>query len=245
MDIIQIIELSIKNYWSSKYIIKNYPNEYQYIIDNTKFLPEDASFSERKYCIKNGIVERPKCIICGNYVKYQNFTLGFCKTCSDKCYNINQGIHTHLVKSKYDKHRNNEINNKRVVTCLEKYGVKNNFQTFKSKLNRAATYNDNDKLNIIKRKQINTNLDRYGVSSYTQTEEYKIKTRKTKLDKYGSETYQNMDKVRQTKLDRYGDENYTNHEKQSQTYKNKSIEEKQLIILKKKNNRNLSNFNKK
>ena len=51
-------------------------------------------------------------------------------------------------------------------------------------------------------------IEKYGVKSYTQTEEYIIKTRKTKLERYGDEKYVNMEKQKQTNLERYGSESY-------------------------------------
>ena len=40
-----------------------------------------------------------------------------------------------------------------------------------------------------------------------------IKAKKTKLEKYGDENYQNINKSKKTKLERYGDKNYTNRKK--------------------------------
>lgn len=44
-----------------------------------------------------------------------------------------------------------------------------------------------------------------------------LKTKKTKLDRYGDENYNNMNQNKSTKLDRYGDEYYRNPEKAKQT----------------------------
>jgi len=44
-----------------------------------------------------------------------------------------------------------------------------------------------------------------------------FKVKKTKLEKYGDENYQNIDKIKKTKLERYGDENFTNREKSRET----------------------------
>ena len=43
------------------------------------------------------------------------------------------------------------------------------------------------------------------------------KTRQTKLERYGSETYNNPVKNKQTRAEKYGDENYNNREKAKQT----------------------------
>jgi len=44
-----------------------------------------------------------------------------------------------------------------------------------------------------------------------------IKNKKTKLEKYGNENYQNTEKIKKTKLEKYGDENYTNRIKAKNT----------------------------
>lgn len=48
-------------------------------------------------------------------------------------------------------------------------------------------------------------------------EEIVIKTRKTKLDKYGSETFNNPDKQKETKKKKYGDPNFNNRPKAAET----------------------------
>jgi hypothetical protein len=48
-----------------------------------------------------------------------------------------------------------------------------------------------------------------------------IKTRKTKLEKYGNEKYTNWEKCKQTKLEKYGDENYNNSDKNKVTCQEK------------------------
>ena len=52
------------------------------------------------------------------------------------------------------------------------------------------------------------NLEKYGVESFFQTPEFQEKTRKTKLDRYGSEIYNNIDKAKQTNLEKYGNSCY-------------------------------------
>jgi len=44
-----------------------------------------------------------------------------------------------------------------------------------------------------------------------------VKSKKTKLEKYGDENYRDINKLKKTKLEKYGDENYTNREKAKST----------------------------
>ena len=48
--------------------------------------------------------------------------------------------------------------------------------------------------------QLKTKLERYGVETYNNID----KIRKTKLERYGNERYNNIDKTKQTNLERYG-----------------------------------------
>jgi len=66
---------------------------------------------------------------------------------------------------------------------------------------------------VIKQKIKNTKLERYGDESYHNME----KSKQTKLERYGNEHYFNRKKSKQTKLERYGDENYSNTKKSKQT----------------------------
>lgn len=68
-----------------------------------------------------------------------------------------------------------------------------------------------------------------------------FKVRKTKLEKYGDENYQNTEKIKKTKLEKYGDENFTGREKSKITCLNKygvdNVSKSNIIkILKKETN---------
>lgn len=55
-------------------------------------------------------------------------------------------------------------------------------------------------------KMVSTNMSRYGVKFTTQDVLIQKKTRKTKLERYGNETYNNLDKAKETNLAKYGTE---------------------------------------
>ena len=54
---------------------------------------------------------------------------------------------------------------------------------------------------------------KYNVDFYPQHNSFTIKQKKTKLDRYGNENYNNIEKSKKTKLERYNNENYVNIEK--------------------------------
>ena len=72
-------------------------------------------------------------------------------------------------------------------------------------LNNFITFNK-----YLKNTKFNTQIYTCKKCSY-------FKVKKTKLEKYGDENYQNVDKIKDTKLKRYGDENFTNRNKSKKT----------------------------
>ena len=66
-----------------------------------------------------------------------------------------------------------------------------------------------------------TKLEKYGNENYNNIE----KMKQTKLEKYGNETYNNMNKSAQTKLNKYNNKNYNNSNKIKQSKLNKYNDE--------------------
>jgi len=59
-----------------------------------------------------------------------------------------------------------------------------------------------------------TNTEKYG-KNYKRN--FSIKSKQTKLEKYGDENYNNFEQISKTKLEKYGDENYNNFDKMVST----------------------------
>ena len=87
-----------------KFIEKNYPELYKYMINK---LPDDLSWTERLYWIKNNVHSRPTCPICGKEVEFCEHNGRYYNYCSVKC----------MSNSK-------EVRSKIENTCLNKYGMK-------------------------------------------------------------------------------------------------------------------------
>jgi len=66
--------------------------------------------------------------------------------------------------------------------------------------------------------------------SHNERKNISNKTKKTKLQRYGSETFVNPDLAAITKLEKYGDQNFNNRDKFRQTMDNKSVGEKEQIV---------------
>jgi hypothetical protein len=63
------------------------------------------------------------------------------------------------------------------------------------------------------KKIFQTKLEKYGSQGYCNIE----KIKRTKLEKYGNENYCNVKKIKETKLEKYGDSNYNNRKKSKKT----------------------------
>ena len=63
-----------------------------------------------------------------------------------------------------------------------------------------------------KERHSKTMLSKYGVKHALQRTDFFDKAKKTRLDRYGDENYNNIDKALSTKLDRYGSSTYRNVE---------------------------------
>ena len=96
------------------------PEMMQYFIDNYNIdekTPKEI-INEVIYCLMNDINwnERPICPVCGERVPYMHEgSYGYPLFCSDECMDSDEG--------------KNIINNKRIETSLELFGVENPFQS--------------------------------------------------------------------------------------------------------------------
>jgi len=113
------------------------------------------------------------------------------------------------------------IENKKIETCIQKYGTSYSLQNKdirkKGNKTKLEKYGDENYHNVEQAEQ--TNLDKYGVKCTFQSKEIKSKIKQTKKEKYGDENYCNVKKIKQTCLERYGVE----HPMQNDGIFNKTI----------------------
>ena len=156
--------------------------------------------------IEYDIEIRPKCVVCGNDVRYvgkpdsNGLFKQFCsKSCANK-YNYEKA-----KKTKIEKYGSSNNEQKRKQTCLEKYGDEN--------------YNNHEQT-------VRTNIERYGGVAPACNEEIHNKIIKT-FKKIYSERGDEIDaKKKQTTFERYGNENYRNVDKIKETWANKTDKER-------------------
>lgn len=199
---------------SERYIRKHYADEYAKIIQYP-----GNEWSEKLYNYIYGCPEH-NCKTCGSPTKYTSFTKGYKQFCSPKCASVG-------------------TRDKSKQTCLRKYGVDNPAKSNGTKqvvrdtiMKRYGSIEEFRR--IVQEKRILAFTERYGVDNPSKlpeviekisasnkqtfaTGEPRKKMKKTCLEIYGDENYNNRSKSKQTKLERYGDENYHNPDKVKQT----------------------------
>ena len=174
-----------------KYLIKNYPEEYDYIINfSIKNKIIDTPFKEKVYICINNIKSIPICKnpYCNNKVNYKNSTLGYNEYCCNKCISSDPNI----KKIKEEK-------------SIEKFGTKAPAQSkiIKDKIIQTNNekYGGNSPMSNekIQKKSKKTLLKNYGVTCPSHNKDildkriqsfkksnYKITFSKTSLEKYGT-----------------------------------------------------------
>lgn len=174
--------------------VKN-PKLYKQLMD-IDWLPLDASYSERNWCLNHNITSQPLCKICGKPTHYiQGY--GYTQTCCEVCdYKLKSTILQNKTQEEWDiitTKRNETITPiikeqaklKRIQTCLQKY-------------NGNAPACDKN----IQEKMKQTCIQRYGVDNIFKNSEYiKQKT----LEKYGIDNiFKNSVYIKQKQIDKFG-----------------------------------------
>ncbi len=174
---------------SEKYVIKNFPKDYDSILENTSKL--DLPFKQRVYHSIKGIDDIIVCknINCENPVKFKNTTIGYYVYCSNRCV----GSDPDMIKYKE-------------LKSLKNYGTKTPSESkeIKEKIiqtnNRRYGGNSPMSSECIREKSKKTLMESHGVCnpSYSnsilekriksfQASDYKKSFEKTSLEKYGVE----------------------------------------------------------
>ena len=222
-------DLNNGNKRKESYIQMHYNDFYVYLLDHYDFC---ESFQERIYCYFHNISSRPVCKICGKYVKFKSFIIGYNQFCSLNC-----------------RGKSDEVKNKAKKTCLERYGVENPGQseTIKTKIkdtfiNHYGT-DSPFKVQKIQDKIKDTFITRYGKYHYNNREKAKCtcierfgtdnplknkdilsKVKETNLKRYNNSCSlhgTNNEKTKTILLDRYGVDNYSKTTEWKENYKAK------------------------
>ena len=185
----------------------NFPEYYEEI----NKLP-GIKFSEKLYRYFHP--EPSKCVVCGRPTKFNSFTQGYFKYCSNKCVTISDERNKKIKKTTLERYgvenvsQSNIIKKKKKDTFKEHYGDVSAFQLENTKntiKNRYGVENVSQS-DIIKKKKKETLIEHYRSYDNAKLEMYNSSSR-TKLSKYGDPNYNNKEKIKRTSLERYGVEN--------------------------------------
>lgn len=202
MLIIEKIKIKIVTKNTNHFRMLGYDVKYGDIIEiNTTELSENSKFRVNVICDRCGEIKN---------ITYQEYLNQRKKFDFDTC-----------NKCKFEK---NDITN------LEKYGVKNSFESKyfieKSKLTKLEKYGDENYNNIEKTKK--TNLEKYGVEYSFLNEDVRNKVKTTNLENFGFENcLQNEEiknKAEKTNLEKYGCKNVFQSEEIKDKIRNKNLE---------------------
>ncbi|MCQ2210871.1 MAG: hypothetical protein MJZ34_11310 [Paludibacteraceae bacterium] len=134
---------------------------------------------------------------CGNETKFLDLTNGYQRFCCSRCANTNE----ETKEKNKNAHDYKSILEKSKKTKLKRYGNETYTNTEKMKNTSNERYGGiGFGVKEIKEKA----LEPYGVDNFFQLESVKEKSKKTKLERYGNETYQNREQIEKTNIAKYG-----------------------------------------
>ncbi|MBO6271663.1 hypothetical protein J6O48_02650 [bacterium] len=112
---------------------------YNDLVNETNYLPEAISKSERYYCWLNKLKEIPKCPICGKPRIFRKVNKGYFATCGDK--SCKSAL---ISKSNSESYRDwDKIQEKMKATYKEKTGYEHNMQNPEFKKQFFENYKNN------------------------------------------------------------------------------------------------------
>ena len=135
-------------------------------------VPDAETITEAVYRVKNGLIDRPKCIQCDARVTFSQKNKAYSRFCGPRCGSLND-----CTKAKHER------------TNIAKYGTANptKFGSSKFKSAMVAKYGVEVpfKSDELKNKAANTNLSRYGVRNVFAAEDVVQKIKNTNLLRRG------------------------------------------------------------
>lgn len=159
-----------------------------WLMDQTNFLPEDSTTTQRFYHILNDVMDASICIR-GKNKPFNGMKMEYRKFCGvgNDCQCRVEAKKSEAIKFHMDMttHERDEIQRKMKETNLKRYGVENAAQSFE-----------------IKAKIQETIIERYGVDHYSKTHEFKEKIREASLKNYGTEHYTQSEMWKQAQIER-------------------------------------------
>ena len=163
------------------------------IFDLTSFLDEyeNITNSERIFCIKNYIYEKPKCLYCGKPVEFNLKKMRYKVYCNVKCAGADPKKQEKTENTNLERYgvrflsHNEEIAEKIKQVNLKKFGVENPMQN-KDIAKKSHDNNKRTDKEIIEHMRKVTK-EKYNVEFPMQNKEIQEKAKATNLERYGVE----------------------------------------------------------
>ena len=202
----ELKEFALKNKDNFSIQLKRHHSDIFELIDKQY---DFQKFGEKLYVYINGESSIRKCKICGKKTEFEGYWKGYPRLyCSCKCRSGDASDIAHEIR-----------------ICIICGG---NFRAKRTKPKKICSYTCRLKHNaseesakIRLQATRRSMMEKYGVEYALKSPIFKEKFKRTKLEKYGDENYNNIDKAKQTKLEKYGDENYNNRDEFKLTMVNK------------------------
>ncbi len=164
---------------TEKWLSKNHPDIYNKIIDYSKLINFELGFKEKIWFYYNNLKERPKCLTCGNEIKFRNrFDKPYGEFCSLNCINTNTEEMVKRQKETFNQKygidfypQHKDFIGKQQMTKLNRYGDKNYNNMRKNKSTKLLNHGDENYVNNEQYKE--TCNKKYGVDNFAKTKEFK------------------------------------------------------------------------
>jgi len=224
------------NVCNSEKYVKKYDIQLHIKITKHNLNFKNIRWAGKVYNYINNIFENPKCPMCGNDTKFENFNKGYLKFCSAKC-SANSPDTKELKKLTSIKHygtehpmQNKEYFENYSANILIKYGVDNLFKSeeIKDKIKNSLITNHGVdtpfKSQKIKDKAKQTTIEHWGVENVSQAKEIIEKRKQSSLKRYGTNyTFQAEEvknKMKITIKNKYGVDHYVQSKENKLLIKN-------------------------
>ncbi len=187
---------------------EGFENEYEALIQKTKFLEEGVKLSERLWYIFRNRENPVECEFenCEQKPTFQSFSMGYLDFCSQSCSQKSEETRNKIKKTCEERYgethhaKTDEFLEKQKETVQKKYGVDNVSQAKEIKQKKKATCQKNFgvdspmKSEKVRKKSNNTCIEEYGFKNVMENSAVKNRSRSTRLEnQYNQIGFENVE----------------------------------------------------
>lgn len=204
-ELLSFISENVKTSHDVRLFATRHAEVFSFLLEHTKFLPENSTTRQRIHAIENGLYEVPSCKACSNTVKF--YKTEYALYCSKKCSTSSVETKEKSEKTSLSRygHKHHLQSNTQLEllksTNKQRYGVEFQMQRKEAKEKRVETYRDRygvdnpSQSEESLKKRVETNQKKYGVMWAVESEEVKEKVKNTinSRSKFGHHLRDNWD----------------------------------------------------